>query len=102
MVESFYGNPGFTTHSRLIFCTGFYASTHLWLYCYISYLYGSSKNHWHIDQAALERLFEEMDTDGSGTISFREIMVFCKKRGIKVGYGEIIAFMKHFEGAEVY
>jgi hypothetical protein len=44
-----------------------------------------------------EKLFDEIDTDHSGTISFREIMVFCKKKGLRLGYGEILAFMKYFD-----
>ena len=49
---------------------------------------------------ALEKLFDEIDVDNSGTISFREIMVFCKKRGLRLGYGEIVAFMKYFDQVE--
>jgi Ca2+-binding EF-hand superfamily protein len=48
-------------------------------------------------QAAFEKLFDEIDTDNSGTLTFREIMVFCKKRGIRLGFGEIVAFMKYYD-----
>ncbi len=48
-------------------------------------------------QAAFEKLFEEIDTDHSGSITFREIMVFCKKKGLRLSYGEIVAFMKYFD-----
>jgi len=48
-------------------------------------------------QAALQMLFDNLDTDNSGTISFREIMVFCKKKGLRLGFGEIVAFMKYYD-----
>jgi hypothetical protein len=48
-------------------------------------------------QAALQKLFDNLDTDNSGTISFREIMVFCKKKGLRLGFGEIVAFMKYYD-----
>jgi Ca2+-binding EF-hand superfamily protein len=48
-------------------------------------------------QQAFEDLFNEIDTDKSGTISFREMMVFCKKKGLRLGFGEILAFMKYFD-----
>jgi hypothetical protein len=48
-------------------------------------------------QVAFERLFEEIDTDKSGTITFREIMVFCKKKGLRLGFGEIVAFVKYYD-----
>ncbi len=48
-------------------------------------------------QAALQKLFDNLDADNSGTISFREIMVFCKKKGLRLGFGEIVAFMKYYD-----
>jgi Ca2+-binding EF-hand superfamily protein len=48
-------------------------------------------------QAAFEKLFEEIDTDKSGSISYRELMVFCKNKGLKLGYGEMLAFMEYFD-----
>ena len=48
-------------------------------------------------QEDFESLFKEIDTDESGTISFRELMVFCKRKGLKLGYMEIVAFMKFFD-----
>jgi Ca2+-binding EF-hand superfamily protein len=48
-------------------------------------------------QAEFEQLFNEIDADKSGTISFRELMIFCKNKGLRLGYGEILAFMKYFD-----
>jgi Ca2+-binding EF-hand superfamily protein len=44
-----------------------------------------------------EELFNEIDTDQNGSISIREIMVFCKKKGLRLGFGEILTFVKYFD-----
>jgi len=44
-----------------------------------------------------EELFNEIDTDQNGSISICEIMVFCKKKGLRLGFSKILTFVKYFD-----